>query len=110
MIYALILITLALLVAQRFISSRELEAARTHAASREDALLDQTRHLADQIVLLKVAPEMAAIQAVPAEEANASSPYISASDDFATAEYELARQGLERSTAELIELHAGASE
>jgi hypothetical protein len=94
------------------IQSARADRAKTEVRqdAREDALLEHTRHLADQIVLLKVAPEMAAIQAVPAGEADAPSPYISASDDFATAEYELARRGLEQSTAELIELHAGTAE
>lgn len=62
------------------------------------------RELTNQITLLKVEPQMAAIQAVPAEEATVS-PYVSAFDDDALAEYELERRRLAADTAEFITQH-----
>lgn len=61
--------------------------------------------LTNQIVLLKVEPQMAAIQAVPMSEATAPA-YISSSDDEALAEYERDRARITADTKAFIEQHA----
>jgi hypothetical protein len=62
----------------------------------------EVKTLVDQIVLLKVAPEMAAVQAVPVEVTDGSH-HVSAFDDEALAEYEAERARLETETRALVE-------
>ena len=87
------------------ISSRKRDEYWQGVLEQERAYWRSTvTELTNQIVLLKVEPQMAAIQAVPAEEAVVS-PYVSAFDDEALAEYEQERKRLAASTAELIAQH-----
>ena len=76
-----------------------------YMASRERfAHRAEVRTLVDQIVLLKVDPPMAAIQAIPAEEVQTG--HLSQLDDQAVAEYEAERERLRDETRAFIEARA----
>lgn len=88
----------------------QLQRQAASADQRIDALLsahrEEVKALVDQVVLLKVEPQMAAIQAVPMEQIGPM--HISATDDDALAEYETEHRRLLAETKSLVEQHAEA--
>jgi hypothetical protein len=81
-------------------------AAALVVVSRRDAQVERAAHraevkaLTDQLVLMKVDPPMAAVQAMPEP---AAAPHISPFDDEALADYEAQHDRLQKETKALIE-------
>lgn len=89
----------------------QLQRQAASADQRIDALLsahrEEVKALVDQVVLLKIDPPMAAIQAIPMEQTGPA--HISATDDEALAAYEDEHRRLLAETRELVEQHAEAA-
>lgn len=102
MIEAVAIALILALVAQQYFHRRDGREQLNALAARDERLLEQNKHLADQIVLLKVEPQIAAIQAVP-EEIASTPAHITITDDEAIADYEQERRNLSAATREFIE-------
>lgn len=108
MLEVIVIALIVALFAQQYLHRRDGRAQLDVLAARDEQLLEQNKHLSDQIVLLKVEPQMAAIQAVPADEVPSGPAHISIADDQALAEYEQERGRLMADTRALIQQAAEA--
>jgi hypothetical protein len=99
LLFALNIITLALLVLLHRSSRRELAVERDAARSREDQLLNRIQ-----------APQQAAIQSMTKQAGPLEPGHVSAFDDEAMAEYESRRSQLMVDTRALIEQYDSSLE